>query len=147
MPRVLEQRFVEIALVTRGYEDGIKVHRLRPLRGIWHIRKVERAPILHMETDSVFPHRRLLNIGHKTIWQNPMGPVFLGFCRVPVLYPLEVKCLVNVLQQVESYDPVIGSFVLSESRRPSLGFAVKSAVYPRWVENLIESLDWANLIS
>lgn len=132
-----QQRLVEIALVAGSDEDGVDVEQLQALRGVGHVGEVQRTLVTDVEAEAVLDDGRVLDVDDVAVGEDAVRPLLFCFCRVAVPDALRVEGFVDVLEEIEADDPVVGALVLLEGLGAEFWVARVGAVYPAWVENFV----------
>ena len=70
-----------------------------------------------------------------------MWPVLFSLARIAILDALKVESLVNVLEEVDAYDTVVGALVFRKGLRAENWIAVICHLGTRWVEDFIDTAE------
>ena len=77
-----------------------------------------------MQSDAILDYGAVFDGCDPAVRQDVVRPLLLGFGRVAVLDALQVEGFVDVFEEVDAHDTVVGALVFSEGLRPESGVAV-----------------------
>ena len=139
VPSILEQRLMQVPEIPSSNKYGIDIENLLLFAGARHLAKVQRALVAYVQPDSVLDHWAVFDGRNSTVGQDVVWPVLFSLARVTVLDALKVESLVNVLQEVDAYNTVVGALVFRKGLRPENWVAVVSHLGTRWVEDFVDT--------
>jgi hypothetical protein len=139
---------MKITMVPGSHKHRIHIQDLLLLFHIRHNRQIQRALIPNMQAYTICNYRGAFDVDDISVGQDVVRPC--GFCYsvVAIADALRVEGLVDVLQEADANDAVVGVAVLDYGGAAEGGGSGEGAVYACGVKEFVDArgklTDWCS---